>query len=171
MWDVVISLVAVAIVVLIFWKMPDDDEAWQEDAPAAGEAGAVSQPAASAPPAAPVASAPPAEALPPPKPTTLALARTNDAALDGLLAEADKAFEAGDLDKALAGYEAARKTAPRRAGPIVGAARVKVTRASPTLGFAAAEKNAAVIAAAKELKRAADLEPTFGPAFVEHGRA
>ncbi|MBX3205465.1 MAG: tetratricopeptide repeat protein [Labilithrix sp.] len=137
--------------------------------PAATPEPARSGPAPSA--SAPVASAPPAEALPPPKPTTLSLARTGDAALDAQLAEADKAFEAGDLAAALAGYEAAKKAAPRRAGPIVGAARVKVTKASPALGFAAAEKNAEVIAAAKDLKRAADLEPGYGPAHVEHGRA
>ena len=120
----------------------------------------------------PVASAPHAEAsLPPPKPTTIALARTNDAQLDAMLAEADKAFEAGDLAAALAGYEAAKKASPKRAGPIVGAARVKITKASPTLGFAAAEKNVDVIAASKDLKRAADMEPAYGPAHVEQGRA
>jgi tetratricopeptide (TPR) repeat protein len=124
--------------------------------------------------AAPVASAPttsPEPSLPPPKPTTIALARTNDASLDAQLAEADKAFEAGDLAKALAGYEAAKKAAPKRAAPIVGVARVKITKASPGLGFAAAEKNPDVLAASKDLKRAADLEPGFGPAQVELGRA
>jgi len=134
-------------------------------------------PAPSSPPVAttttvPIATASPAEAsLPPPKPTTITLARTNDAQLDAKLAEADKAFEAGDLAAALAGYEAAKKASPKRAAPIVGVARVKITKASPTLGFAAAEKNVDVIAASKDLKRAADMEPAYGPAHVEHGRA
>src|SRR4051794_19396316 len=78
-----------------------------------------STPTTSTPTPAPVASA---EPLPPPKPTTIPLAKTGDAALDAILAEADKAFEAGDLPKALAGYEAAKKSAPKRAAPIVGVA-------------------------------------------------
>ncbi len=109
--------------------------------------------------------------LPPPKPTTIPLARTGDAALDGTLAEGDKAFEDGDLKKALASYEQARKAAPKRAAPLVGVARVKVTQASPNLGFAAAEKQPDVVAASKELKRATELEAGFGPAHVEYGRA
>lgn len=108
---------------------------------------------------------------PPPKPTTISLARTDDGKLDAMLSEGDKAFEAGDLAKALVAYEAAKKAAPRRAAPIVGLSRVKVTKASPGLGFAAAEKNADVIAASKDLKRAAALEPKYGPAYVEYGRA
>jgi Flp pilus assembly protein TadD len=109
--------------------------------------------------------------LPAPKPTTIALAKTGDAQLDATLAEADKAFEAGELVKALAGYEAAKKLAPKRAAPITGIARVKVTKASPSLGFAAAEKNPDVIAASKDLKRATQLEPNYGPAHVEYGRS
>lgn len=126
-----------------------------------------------APPAAPVDAAPPpsAPALPPPKPTTISLAKTGDPALDAALADADAAFERGELDVALAAYEAAKKGAPRRAAPIVGLARVAITRASPSLGFAAAEGSAEIAAAAKELKRATELEPKFGPALVELGRA
>lgn len=113
----------------------------------------------------------PEPSLPPPKPTTISLAKTGDSTLDAMLADADKAFEEGDLHKALAGYEAARKMAPKRAAPMVGVSRVKVTKASPSLGFAAAEKNAEVASAAKELKQATMLEPAFGPAYVERGRA
>jgi Flp pilus assembly protein TadD len=112
-----------------------------------------------------------ADGLPPPKPTTIPLAKTGDAALDATLAEADAAFEAGDLGKALAGYEAAKKAAPKRAAPIVGLARVKVTKASPSLGFAAATGQPDVASAAKELKRATEMEPSFGPAHLEYGRA
>src|SRR5262249_43801889 len=116
-------------------------------------------------------SSPPAERLPPPKPTTIPLAKTGDAALDATLSEADAAFEAGDLKKALRGYEEARKAAPKRAAPIVGIARVKVTTASPSLSFAAASGQADVVAASKDLKRATEIEPAFGPAHVEYGRA
>lgn len=121
----------------------------------------------------PPTKAPPpvAETLPPPKSTTIPLAKTGDGTLDAMLSDADKAFDAGDLTKALSSYEAAKKSAPKRAAPIVGIARVKITKASPSLAFAAAEKNADVLAAAKELKRAVDLEPTFGPAHLEQGRA
>jgi Flp pilus assembly protein TadD len=109
--------------------------------------------------------------LPPPKPTTVALAHTGDEKLDVVLAQGDKAFEDGDLVKAAASYRTAMIQAPKRSGPIVGSARVRVAKASPNLGFAAAEKNSEVIAAAKDIKRAADLEPTYGPAQVELGRA
>lgn len=140
----------------------------------------VAETSASTPPPAPPAplgvapvstASPPDAGLPPAKPTTIALARTNDAQLDAKLAEADKAFEAGDLAAALAGYEAAKKAAPKRAAPIVGVARVKFTKASPSLGFAAGEKNAGVIGAAKDLERAGAMEPGYGPAHVEYGRA
>jgi len=114
----------------------------------------------------------PAEpALPPPKPTTISLAHTGDEKLDAVLAQGDEEFEAGDLVKAAATYKVAMVQAPKRSGPIVGSARVRAAKASPSLGFAASEKNPEVIAAAKDLKRAVDLEPTFGPAQVELGRA
>lgn len=79
LWDTVISLVAVAIVVLIFWKMPDDDEAWQDEpgaadgkapeapsAIAAAPAPTAPAPTAPAPTAEPPAAAPPAPAAEPP---------------------------------------------------------------------------------------------------------
>ncbi len=54
LWDTVISLIAVAIVVLVFWKMPDDDEAWDEPAAEAKPAEAKpAEPAAGAAPAQP----------------------------------------------------------------------------------------------------------------------
>lgn len=127
-----------------------------------------------APPAPAPANAPPVvheQQLPSPKPTTIPLSKTGDAALDAMLAEADNAFEAGDLQKALADYEAAKKANPKRAAPIVGLARTKITKASPGLGFAAATSQPDVVAASKELKRATELEPSFGPAHVEYGRA
>src|SRR5262245_43825419 len=75
-------------------------------------------PAPEAPPALPAPPARSVDALPPPKPTTIPLGKTGDASLDTALAAADKAFEAGDLDLALTGYDAARKAAPKRAAPI-----------------------------------------------------
>src|SRR5687768_11079373 len=79
-----------------------------------------SAPVVTASPAPSATPPPPREAFPAPKPTTIALARTGDASLDAQLADADKAFEAGDIDKALTGYEAAKKSAPKKAAPIVG---------------------------------------------------
>ncbi|MDB4996638.1 MAG: repeat protein [Myxococcaceae bacterium] len=110
-------------------------------------------------------------ALPPPKPTTISLAHTGDEKLDAILAEGDKAYEAGEYAKAAASYKAAMTMAPKRAAPIVGSARVRAAKASPSLGYAAAEKNFEVIGASKDLKRAADMEPTLGAAQVELGRA
>jgi Flp pilus assembly protein TadD len=110
-------------------------------------------------------------AFPAPKPTTISLARTGDATIDALLASGDAAFETGDLAKAEAAYVAARKAAPKRAGAAVGVARVRIARASPGLGYASAEKNKDVLAASRDLAAATKAEPTFGPAWVEHGRA
>lgn len=132
-------------------------------------------PAPPAPTSEPNASEPDARraetSLPAPKPTTISLARTGDRQLDAQLKNADAAFEAGDLEAALSLYEAARKGAPKSVAPSVGLARVKIAKASPNLSFAAAEKNRDVLAASKDLKRAMDGEPEFGPAFVEYGRA
>src|SRR5262249_22270464 len=74
-----------------------------------GGGGTLTEAATAAPPA---SARPSADGLPPPKPTTIPLAKTGDASLDATLAAADKAFEAGDLTAALAGYEAAKKAAP-----------------------------------------------------------
>jgi len=113
----------------------------------------------------------PVESLPPPKSTTISLARTDDAKLDALLGEGDKAFDEGDLARAAVLYESAKRDFPKRAAPSVGVARVRVAKASPVLSFAVAEKNPDVIAAARDLKRAAGQEPAFGPGQVELGRA
>src|SRR5439155_26513653 len=59
----------------------------------------------------------------------------------------------------------------KRAAPIVGVARVRVAKASPSLDFASAEKNLEVALALKDFKLAAGFEPSFGPAEVELGRA
>ena len=139
--------------------------------PASPDPGSVPQPVLTATPPKTAPPAPSEPALPPPKPTTISLAHTGDEKLDLILAQGDQAFEDGDLVKAAASYKTAMIQAPKRSGPIVGSARVRAAKASPSLGFAAAEKNSEVIAAAKDMKRAADLEPTYGPAQVELGRA
>jgi Flp pilus assembly protein TadD len=110
-------------------------------------------------------------ALPPPKPTTIPLAKTGDEKLDAMLADGDKAFEAGDLAKASTAYDGAKKAFPKKAAPIVGVARVKIAKASPALGFASAEKNVDVMAASKDLQRAVEMDPNLGAAHVELGRA
>ncbi len=126
------------------------------------------EPVASTPPPAPPPTSEPT-GLPPPKPTTIPL-RTGDAKLDALLDQGDAAFEQGDLAKASSAYEAAKRLAPKRAAPIVGVARVRVAKASPSLDFAAAEKNLEVTLALKDFKLAAGYEPSFGPAEIELGR-
>ncbi len=112
-----------------------------------------------------------APSLPRPLPTTISLVPSGDDTLDALLAQGDKAFEDGDLTKADAIYTQALRLAPRRAAPMVGVARVRAAKASPSLAFAAAEKNGEVLSAAKDLKRAVALEPACGPAQAELGRA
>ncbi|MDB4941498.1 MAG: repeat protein [Labilithrix sp.] len=135
------------------------------------ERAAPSAPAAATPAPFQASPASNGDALPPPRPTTIPLAVTGDEKLDALLAAGDKACEEGDLGKAAAAYKSAMTQAPKRAAPIVGAARVRASKASPSLGFAAAEKSPEVLAAVRDLKRAVDLEPAFGPAQTELGRA
>jgi Flp pilus assembly protein TadD len=129
--------------------------------------------AAPAPPSPTAAPRPPAAepALPAPKPTTIALARTGDEKLDALLATGDKAFEDGDNAKAAVAYEAAKKAFPKKAAPLVGIARARIAKASPTLDYASGEKNPEVTAGIRELKRAVEMEPAYGPAQAELGRA
>lgn len=143
-------------------------ERFSNACPPAPAAPLVTEPAAPAPAPAPARVAP---ALPPPKPTTVSLARTGDAELDAALRAGDEAFEAGDLAKAEASYGAAKTLRPKRVAGAVGLARVRVARAAPNLGYASAEKNKDVTAAARELAAAAKAEPAFGPALLEQGRA
>jgi Flp pilus assembly protein TadD len=98
--------------------------------------------------------------LPPPRPKTIRLG-------DGELAAGDDACEKGDLDAARKHYAAA----PRGTPASVGLARVRIAKVDVPLDYAAAKGNADVTAAAAELARAAKAAPTFGPAFVELGRA
>lgn len=150
------------------WELRVSNFPCARDYPRAPAVPAVVETDAGAPAPAP---APAATKLPPPRPTTIPLAKTGDAAVDALLANGDAAFEAGDLAKAEASYADAKKAAPKRVAGSVGLARVRVTRASPNLGYASAEKNKDVTAAAKELAAATKSEPGFGPAWLEHGRA
>jgi Flp pilus assembly protein TadD len=110
-------------------------------------------------------------ALPPPKPTTISLATTSDDKADPELAEGDKAFEKNDLTTAAKRYDAARIVAPSLAAPIVGLARVRIAKTGLALDFAGGKGNAELVAAIKELRRAVQMEPAFGPGQVELGRA
>jgi len=98
--------------------------------------------------------------LPPPRPTTIKLG-------DDELAAGDAACEKGDLDAARKHYTSGPKGVPAS----VGLARVRIMRVDAPLDYAAAKGNAEVTAAAAELLRASKAGPTFGPAFVELGRA
>jgi Flp pilus assembly protein TadD len=98
--------------------------------------------------------------LPPPRATTIRLG-------EGELAAGDAACERGDLDGARKHYAAA----PKGVAASVGLARVRIMRVDAPLDYASAKGNAEVAAAARELQRASKAGPTFGPAFVELGRA
>jgi len=117
------------------------------------------------------AQAPAPEALPPARPTTIRLASTTGDAVDQELDRGDAAFEKNDLDQARARYEAAKKLGPRRAGPIVGLARVRIAKTNAALDYGAAKGNAEVAAGARELKAAVAMQKDYGPAYAELGRA
>jgi Flp pilus assembly protein TadD len=112
-----------------------------------------------------------APTYPPPKATTISLASTAGDACDVELKAGDDAFEANDLDAAQNHYLAAKKAGSKRAGPLVGIARVKIAKQNVAYDFAAAKGNVEITAAAKDLRGAAKIDPAFGPAQVELGRA
>ncbi|MEO6417818.1 MAG: hypothetical protein ABIP39_00325, partial [Polyangiaceae bacterium] len=130
----------------------------------------VSAPPAASPPPPPAAATNPL-VLPPPRPTTIPLAAPSDDKIDTELVQGDAAFERGDNPGALKHYEAAQKAAPKRAAPIVGVARVRIAKVNAPMDFAAAKGNPEILAASKDLRRAAALDASFGPAQVELGRA
>jgi Flp pilus assembly protein TadD len=83
----------------------------------------------------------------------------------------DAAFEQGDYVGALKHYQTARDKAPKRAAPVVGVARATIAKVGAPMDFAAAKGNAAIKTTVPLLQRATKLEPSFGPAYVELGRA
>ena len=109
--------------------------------------------------------------LPPPKPVTLPLASRTGDPVDEQIVSGDQLFEQGDLAGAAHQYEAAKRSAPKRAAPIVGLARVTIARSPAPMDYAAAKGDKTILAASKELKRATQIDATFGPAYVELGRA
>jgi Flp pilus assembly protein TadD len=102
---------------------------------------------------------------------TLPLATHTGDPVDEELCAGDDAFEQGNLDVALRNYSDARKKAPKRAAPLVGVARVAVAKVGAPLDYAAAKGNRALAGAADQLRKAVKLDATFGPGFVELGRA
>ena len=74
---------------------------------------------------------------------------------------------AGDTAGAPKHYAAAPGGVPST----VGLARVRLARVDAAVDYAAARGNAEIAAAAADLERAIRVAPTFGPAFVELGRA
>jgi Flp pilus assembly protein TadD len=114
---------------------------------------------------------PPEEPLPPPLPAVAALSGGSDSPIDRALAAGDHALDAGDLVTALRGYEQARTLAPKAAPPLVGLARVRITKTDLPMDYAAGSGNADILAAKGMLKRAVAIDPAFAPALVELGRA
>mgnify|MGYP001282089936 CR=1 FL=1 len=109
--------------------------------------------------------------FPPPKPTAIPLARTGNPELDAKLAEGDAAFAKEEFPAALKLYGEAQRLSPKHPAPLVGVARSIVARETPTLNFAAAKGNRLVQNALADLRRALKLDPEFGPAEAELGRA
>ncbi len=118
----------------------------------------------------PVSEAAHDEPLPPPKPAVMALSGGTDSPLDRALAQGDRALDAGDLVGSLRAYESARSLAPRAAPPLVGLARVRVTKTDLPLDYAAGKGNADVLAARGMLRRAVAIDPAFAAGQVELGR-
>jgi len=111
------------------------------------------------------------ETLPPAKPTTIRLASSVGDAADQELDRGDAAFEKNALGDAKTHYEAARRIAARRAGPLVGIARVRIAKSNATADYGASKGNGEVIGAVRDLKTALALEKDNGPAYAELGRA
>jgi Flp pilus assembly protein TadD len=87
------------------------------------------------------------------------------------LDKGDAAFEPNDLDEAKKHYEAAAKSGPKRAGPLVGLARVRIAKSNAPNDYGASKGNAEVTAGVRALKQALAAEADYGPAFAELGRA
>jgi len=117
-----------------------------------------------------MATAPPAPPARSPLRSTIPLAGRGGPD-DAELAAGDDAFERGDLAEAEQHYTSARLAAPRAPGANVGLARLRIARLDFPLDYGSAKGNPVVAAAAADLARAAAADPSFGPAFVELGRA
>lgn len=109
--------------------------------------------------------------LPPPKPATIPLSKGPTDKIDAQLKAGDEAFEKNDYAAAETKYKEAAGIAPKHPGPIVGLARVRIGKTGLDLEWLSAKGNKEVDAAIKDLKRATQLEDTYGPAFAELGRA
>ncbi len=116
-------------------------------------------------------SSPKVASLPPPKSTTLALSSGTDSPADRALGAGDRAFDQGDLDAATKNYAAARTAAPAKPGAFVGLARVRVARTGLPMDYASGKGNSEILAAVRDLRKAVQMDPSFGPALVELGRA
>src|SRR5260370_1237609 len=134
---------------------------------------AVSATAPASPPNQATASsvAAPAASSPPPHAMTIRLSSGNSDSGDAEVAAGDEAFERGDLAQASKYYEAARILAPKNVAPRVGVARVRLALASVPLDYGSAKGSKEVAAAAAELAMAVKAAPSFGPGYVELGRA
>lgn len=121
--------------------------------------------------------------LPPPHGTTLPLVAPvglegaggtvsgNAAKADVEVRGGDEAFDKGDLAAAAKRYAAAARLTPKAAAPLVGQGRVRVAKVGAPLDYGAAKGNKEITAAARDLRRATELDPGFGPGYVELGRA
>jgi tetratricopeptide (TPR) repeat protein len=136
-----------------------------------GDAGAVSPAKDAALSSLPDAGAVSSEApLPPPKPSTIALRGKANDAVDVELTAGDAAFEGNDLAGAKKHYEAAKKLDPKRAGPTVGLARVRVAQTGLAYDVGSGKGNAEITLAVKELRAAVAQDDAFGPGHAELGR-
>ncbi len=109
--------------------------------------------------------------LPPAKASTIGLSRGTQDKADLALVAGDDAFEKNDFAAAESQYKAAAAASAKHPGPIVGLARARIAKTGLPLDYAAAKGNKEVTAAVADLRRAARIDDTYGPAHVELGRA
>lgn len=109
--------------------------------------------------------------LPPPRRTTIPLSLGKNDAADKEVVLGDDAFEKNDLASALSHYSAAQKADKKRTGPQVGLIRVKLAKIATSLDYGAYQGNREIIDAAKALRKLSVADGSFGPVFVELGRA
>ncbi|MDP9033898.1 MAG: tetratricopeptide repeat protein [Myxococcota bacterium] len=103
--------------------------------------------------------------------SAIRLSSSDGAREDADLAEGDEAFERGDLLAARRAYQSAHAASPANAGAAVGLARVRMALLDLPLDYGIAKGNADLSSVARELTRISKEAPSFGPAFVELGRA
>lgn len=104
-------------------------------------------------------------------PPRIGLARGTDTPSDRALAQGDEAYLAERWDEAQAAFTQAAQLAPKDPAPIVGKVRVVLAKNDVPTDHAAAPDHPLLRKALTQLRRALQLDPNYGPAHLEFGRA